>query len=68
MIWKIIISIFIWIFYILVALSVLFAMGNLIRVLIWNKIRRVYWLFRKPKQEKDILEKNPFQESCSPKP
>ncbi len=56
------ISIFIWVFYILITLSVMFAIGTLFRVLIWNKVKTWYWLFRKPKQDKDILETDPFEE------
>ena len=59
---NILISIFIWIFYILITLSVLFAVGTLVRVLVWDKIKTTYWLIRKPKQERDILEEDPFLE------
>jgi len=49
-------------FYILITLSVLFAVGTLIRVLVWNKIKMIYLMMRKPKQERGILEQDPFSE------
>ena len=57
MIWKIIISIFMWIIYIVSALSILFVVGLLFKILVWNPLKKLF----KKDQDKEILEENPFE-------
>lgn len=59
MIWKIIISVVLWTFYIASAISVIFLIIVLFKVLIWDNIKK---RFHKNKN-KDILEKDPFEEN-----
>ncbi len=58
MIWKIIISIFLWFVYIISTLSIIFVVGLLFKIIVWDNIKKLF----KKKQDKEILEENSFKE------